>query len=99
MKTLKHTTKAWLSEFATSRNADPNNPENLTFSDGDMAEYGWTHVGEADITVTLHDAGAIQAQQVATLREAKRRIQAEAQMHITQIDGQIQSLLALPAEV
>lgn len=54
-----------------------------------------THVGTAEITVTLHDHKEIVTSQVAALQQRKKHIQAEAQKHITNLEHQIQSLLAL----
>ena len=92
-------TGAWLSAYRAAQNSDPHDSENMTFTTCDMASEGWVKVGDAEITVTLRDKNEVTAGQVAVLREAKRRIQAEAEAQITQIDGRIQSLLALPMEI
>ena len=95
MKTIKFQTTAWLTSFRAERNADLTDGDNLNFSSFDMADQGWIKVGEAGISVTLRDPNEITASQVAVLREAKRRLQAETEMKVNAIEGQIQSLLAI----
>ena len=71
----------------------------MAFSAPDMADHGWILIGDAEITVTLRDRNEITYSQVAVLKEAKKRIQATAEAQINAIEGQVQSLLALPMEV
>lgn len=99
MKTITFQTKAWLSDGKIERNADSTDVDNMSFYKDDMTDFGWVEVGTAEITVTLVDRKTVVVNQIAGLNEAKRRIQAEAEKRLTEIEGQIQSLQALPAEV
>ena len=95
MKTVTGTMGAWLTDYCATNSADPSDIENLSFTPYDMADKGWVKVGEAEITVTMRDKNEIIDEQVSVLKEAKRRIQAESVARVTQIDAQIQSLLAI----
>ncbi len=95
MKTVTGTMGAWLTDYRATKSADPSDIENLSFTPYDMADEGWVKVGEAEITVTMRDKNEIIDEQVSVLKEAKRRIQAESVARVTQIDAQIQSLLAI----
>ena len=99
MKTITRKTKAWLPEHRVAYGANPEDVENMAFSALDMADHGWVLIGEAEIIVTLRDRNDITSSQVAILKEAKKRIQATAEAQINAIEGQVQSLLALPMEV
>ena len=99
MKTITRKMKAWLTEHRAARDANPEDVENMAFSALDMADHGWILIGDAEITVTLRDRNEITYSQVAVLKEAKKRIQATAEAQINAIEGQVQSLLALPMEV
>lgn len=54
-----------------------------------------TQIGMAEVVITLFDHKEIVGNQVATLEQMKKHVQAEAQRRITVFDQQIQSLLAL----
>lgn len=100
MKTETIKAAAWFSD-PDQRHRSGNLADDLAFTrtDQDMTGMGWVKVGLATITVDMFDLETITNAQINTLKEAKRRIQAEAEARITKIDGQIQSLLALPMEV
>lgn len=71
----------------------------LSFTNLDMSDCGHTVVGEAQVTVTLPDHDTIIGNKVDALRAEKTRTLADAQLKATQIEGQIQSLLAITCEV
>ena len=66
----------------------------LGYSTVDMSSAGWVRVGTAQITVTLESHDAMTAAAV----DALRRKQGELQAECTQIERQIQSLLAITLE-
>ena len=90
MKKITGMTTAWLS-YAT----DATEFSNLAFSSCDMSDHGWVKVGDASVTVTLLDYKDVVTGQIDMLNEAKKRVQAEAEKKLTEIEGQIQSLLAI----
>ena len=95
MKTITGNISAYLSAYSVEVKDSPDNFKNLSFSSVDMTPHGWVKVGDAEVSVSLFDSGEITRSQVAVLQEAKRRVQAESQAKINQIEGQIQSLLAI----
>lgn len=56
---------------------------------------GWIKAGTAEITVTLIEEAEIVAGQVEMLKEAKKRIQANTQHQLNEIDEQISKLTCL----
>lgn len=95
------TIPAWITPGGTMPNADTKAENAIStfyywqpFSDGNGPN-GWTKVGMADITVTLDDMGEITKSQINVLKEAKKRVQAEAQQRINAIDDQISKLSCL----
>ena len=67
----------------------------MSFSTIDMSRT-WTRLGEATITVTLDfDERQVITGQVQMLREKQRRIDAEAARVKTEIEREIQSLMAI----
>lgn len=56
-------------------------------------------VGTAEITLTLKPADQMAEAQITTLRAAKKKVLADAQMEATNIERQIQTLLAIANEV
>lgn len=93
MKTITGKTGAWLSSYNV--NADPSDVNNLFFANSDMTTSGWVRVGDATITVVLLDAHDLLTGQLAMLDEAERRVKAEAQAKLNEIEGQRQRLLAI----
>ena len=102
MKTITATVGAYINaKYNSMTSVLSGTPENAV---SDMIFYeapngkapeDWTLVGSAEVTVTLIDEGQINAAQVSALVAEKRRIQAECELAVTRIDGQIQSLLAI----
>ena len=93
MKTVTGTTGAWLSSLSMDEN--PENLTSLSFAAHDMTECGWTKVGTAEITVELFDDKEILSNQLSMLDEAEKRVKADAQAKLTEIEGQRQRLLAI----
>ena len=93
MKTITGTIGAWLSSH--NLNADPNDFENLFFSVSDMTNIGWIKVGNASVTVELMSDADQLTNQLAMLEEAERRVKADAQAKLNEIEGQRQRLLAI----
>lgn len=92
--------------FATDRSAfnpgmigsspDDEVIETLSFAGESMLDYAtWTRVGKVELTIAFDDTDTIVANKVDKLRDKKRNVQAEAEKIITEIDAQIQSLLAI----
>ncbi len=67
----------------------------LSFSDHDMSTAGWTRIGTASIEVTLCSANEIITSKVDALRALKAKKLADAQREATDIEQQIQTLLAI----
>ena len=93
MKTITGTIGAWLSSHKL--NADPNDFENLFFAVSDMTNIGWIKVGNASVTVELMSDADQLTNQLAMLEEAERRVKADAQAKLNEIEGQRQRLLAI----
>ena len=93
MKIVIGTIGAWLSSSYAKE--DPTAFENLSFTPCDMSEHGWVKVGEASVEVSLFSNKEIVNGQLSMLNEAKRRVQAEAEKKLNEIEGQIQSLLCI----
>lgn len=69
----------------------------LTHIDG-MESSGWVRAGTARVEVTLIDKTEMVENKVESLKAQKTSILAEAQMKVTQIEEQIQKLLAITYE-
>lgn len=69
----------------------------LSHNDG-MESCGWVRAGTARVEITLIDKSAIVENKVESLNAQKTQILAEAQMKATQIEEQIQKLLAITYE-
>lgn len=93
MKTVNGQLLAWLSAYQL--NEDPSNLTSLTFSNQDMSECGWTQVGTAEISVTLLEDSEILSGKLSSLDEAEKRVKADAQNKLTEIERQRQQLLAI----
>lgn len=109
MKKVTGTVTAWLSKHSmvTPKELAAAKPEivgNLVYFNGDRdwSGEGYTRVGAAEITVELIEGDELIANKVAALRAEKTAIRAEATAKETEIEGQIQNLLAItyqPGEV
>lgn len=101
MRTISGKTKAW---FAGSTYG----PEDLNgmsdevlgrvvaySSNLNMAEHGWSLIGDAEITLHVEDEDTLIANKVQGLRGELARVRAESQAKETRIEEQIQKLLAI----
>ena len=93
MKTITGTAGAWLSSLLIY--SDPEEFSNLHITDSDMTECGWVMVGTASVTVDLLSDADKLTNQLALLNEAERRVKADAQSKLNEIEGQRQRLLAI----
>lgn len=93
MKTITGQTGAWLTSYNV--NADPSDVNNLFFANSDMTTNGWVRVGDATVTVELVSDTDLLTGQLAMLDEAERRVKADAQAKLNEIEGQRQRLLAI----
>ena len=72
----------------------PSSLENGTLQ-GHWAKDGYVHVGMARIEIDLMPQQEMTQQAVASMRKQKEMVLAAAQAEATQIEGRIQSLLAI----
>lgn len=104
-KTISIKTKAWL-----GRDGGPENltPERIVgavtfYSPAGAGAYwkslGYVFVGDAEITVTVIDEPSIVSNKIDALRATKTSVLAEAQAKATELESQIQKLLAISNEV
>lgn len=93
MKTVIGKSGAWLSSGDVKQ--DTSVFGNLFITSCDMSDNGWVKVGDATVTVELFDNKEIVNGQLSMLKEAKRRVQAQAKKELNEIEGQIQSLLCI----
>lgn len=102
--TMKITTKetnVWLTEhsyigpddFKEGMSSDA-----MAFYDHDMTSSGWTKVGTAVITMEVVDKAAMVESKIESLRALQTKTIADAQAKSTEIEGQIQKLLAISHE-
>lgn len=66
----------------------------FTFTHIDMAP-DWTRIGNAELKITLAPNDAIVTDAIASLRAEQTRLRAEAERKSTDIERQIQTLLAI----
>ena len=60
---------------------------------------GWVWIGHATVTLEIADDSEINAELVERLRAVQKQIQADAGKRVTEIESQIQSLLAIEQKV
>lgn len=103
-RVAKATTIAWvtnpreLGAVCDPENTDDRLINSLVFSDCDSMDKGsnpWFRVGTAEITVTLVDKQQVSLNAVDALRSEQKSVRAEAERRSTEIERQIQSLLAI----
>lgn len=102
-RTITGTTKAWITEHSTARpehlaEGDPRLVKWLAYSDMDMGTEGWVLVGKAQITIDLPSLDEVVTNQVAALRQQITNVRAEAENKATQLERQVQQLLAITME-
>jgi len=98
MKTITATLPAFITNEWTTLDAllkhEPQHIANaLVYYDRPLE--GWTQVGTAEITVTFMPDAEVTKAQIEMLRQAKQKIQAEAQLKANAIEEQISKLLCL----
>lgn len=103
MKKITATVPVWItSKYVTLDSLDKSTPERaistmnyyLPHEDGTPPD-GWVQVGTAEITVTLAPQDQIVGNQIAMLKAAQKKVRADAENALNQIEGQIQSLMAI----
>ena len=99
-RTITGTTKAWLTENSAAGPQDiaEGNPQLIqaaAYSMHDMTSAGWVLVGTAEVTLTVDDMDTVVTNQVAALRAQITNVRAEAENKATQLERQVQQLLAI----
>lgn len=100
--------KAWMRTYTfdtpDSMAKRRQNVAELTYAseETDLSKHNFVAVGEADIEVTLDSPTEIVKSQINNLQEQIKGVRAQSQMQVTQLEAQIQNLLAIeytPAKV
>jgi hypothetical protein len=97
-RTLTGTVKVQVSKYFRLDELDADDAKlfaRLQFSDSDMSEYGNSVVGTAEVTVTLNTPDTIIGDKVEALRAEAKKVQADAYKRCTEIEHQVQQLLAI----
>ena len=71
----------------------------LNLMNTDMSDYGYSVVGTAEVTITLHDPDKIVGDKVQALQAEGKKVLADATATVTRITRQINDLLAITNEV
>lgn len=90
--------KAFLSKDANvtpQQLQTPKGAASLSFFSGDMSAYGYTYICQAVVTVDIPDERTLVESAINSLRQQASAIRAEATAKCTEIEGQIQNLLAI----
>ena len=98
MKTITGTVPAYMNKWSSIDELMEREPDSAIGSiyTGNTCDLStWIRIGSACVTVEIADEKEIKAGLVESLKEAKKKIQADAEKNITEIDAQIQSLLAI----
>ncbi|MFA7290931.1 MAG: hypothetical protein WC023_01660 [Rhodocyclaceae bacterium] len=103
MKTITATVPAHItSSYCTLDSLEKCSPERAISALGlyqpsgdDNPPDGWVKVGTAEVTVTFDDQDVIVGNQVAMLKAAKTKVQADCEIALNQLEAQIQSLLCI----
>lgn len=102
MKKITATVPAWITHGCTTQaellSATPERAVSAVTAylpHGDKAPDGWVQVGTAQIILTLIDPEKYVEGQIAVLKEAKTKLQAETQIKLNAIDEHIGRLLCL----
>ena len=94
---------AWITCYSDLKLSDLANPpkgfvNDLGYSDHDMSDQGWLKIGRAQITIAIDDQHQLVHAAIDSLRNAQKRVRAEAETRANAIEGQIQKLLAISYE-
>ncbi|WP_241117421.1 hypothetical protein [Achromobacter xylosoxidans] len=97
---VTQTVSAWLTPTSlTSPDeiTDPNKVRlgDLSYTNLDMTECGYTLIGKARITLALPDRDRLIDSKVASMRAEVKKIRAEAEAKACHIENQISNLLAI----
>ena len=99
MNNVTATMKAWLPEYSSLKPEDLHTEKavnEMVFSTVDMKGSGWTHVGNASITVDLIlTPDQLIASKIETLKAQQNKVRAEAQERVNQLEAMVQNLLAI----
>lgn len=100
MKTVTGTLNAYMTEYSGLTAEDISNPSRetlsaLSYSDQEMGGMGWIKVGRASIEIEFLSDEALRVGAVKSLREQQSKIRAEAERKATDLERQIQTLLAI----
>ena len=97
MKTITATVPAYMSEYNSIDRLEKTYPDSaisqLMLTNIEVKDWIW--IGSASVTVEIAEDKEIKAGLVESLKNAKKKIQADAEKSITEIDAKIQSLLAI----
>ena len=91
--------KVTIKGFINYRNDGWREGYDYRFHQCDMSEHGYVTVMPHEIEVEVPDDFDPRQQQVAALEAEKQKARADFQRRVTEIDRQIQSLLAIEHEV
>lgn len=97
---VTQTVSAWLtpnSLTSPDEITDPNKVRlgDLSYTNLDMTECGYTLIGKARITLALPDRERLIDSKVASMRAEVKKIRAEAEAKARHIENQISNLLAI----
>lgn len=97
---VTQTVSAWLtptSLISPDEITDPNKVclGDLSYTNLDMTDCGYTLIGKARITLALPDRGRLIDSKVASMRAEVKKIRAEAEAKASHIENQISNLLAI----
>ncbi|MFH7106393.1 hypothetical protein ACFWXM_00940 [Achromobacter xylosoxidans] len=97
---VTQTVSAWLtpnSLISPDEITDPNKVRlgDLSYTNLDMTECGYTLIGKARITLALPDRERLIDSKVASMRAEVKKIRAEAEAKACHIENQISNLLAI----
>lgn len=99
MKNITGTLKAWLPGHSSLKPEELMTEaalEALVFSACNMQRSGWTHVGEASITVEFFlKPEELIASKIETLKAQQTQLREEVQKRLNVLEDQIQNLLAI----
>jgi hypothetical protein len=102
MATITGKTKVWLSQYSgvTPKSLEDGTAQvdSFYYSDSDMTDIGYAHVGEAEVTLKVFETKTIITNKVEALKEEAKAIRAEAHEKCVRIEEKIQNLLAITYE-
>ena len=98
-RTFTFNAPCWLSPYSGPEDLTPDRAAGaLSFYDFGTPPEGYSKVGTAVIEVTVDDEKDILANKVEALRAEQKKVIADAQLKLTQIERKIQELLAITYE-